>query len=317
MKWGIIILCLSYSLPACADELSELKEQVAILQEQVLKIQYQLDSLVGEKGERPIEATSYEGTEVVTPRREPRARFKVKPGYNALSYQAEGGGIDWRENSSGFGTSAELDVKVLKPLSFNLTFDGAIMNGTETLLGTFIGINQFSDTRIRLYTGSPNIRYRVLESERVSADMSLGYEFVGAQVRIRNTRTVSSLGLSESSGRENDNFFGHGPRIGIVTKFQPAERLSFGAEGFYSSFFDATWDAEDVANSKRHTEAHAFRWDLGAEYAVTKRISIGGGYRGYLLHTDLSKVRLNTTQAPFPETDTRSDLIYFSAGIKY
>ncbi|MCQ4575503.1 MAG: hypothetical protein NOU37_09710, partial [Candidatus Brocadiales bacterium] len=88
MKWGIIILCLSYSLPACADELSELKEQVAILQEQVLKIQYQLDSLVGEKGERPIEATSYEGTEVVTPRREPRARFKVKPGYNALSYQA-------------------------------------------------------------------------------------------------------------------------------------------------------------------------------------------------------------------------------------
>ena len=315
MKRLILILCLFYCPPVFADRVSDLEKQVAIQQEQILELQLQMRAIVGERGEQPIEEVAPKGTELAMRHREPRASSKFKSGYNALSYQAKTQAVQYRENTGGFGMSAELDVRVLDPLRFNLTFDGAILNDTSNSYGDLRTSNLFADTRMRLYTGSPNVKYRVFSSDRVSADMSLGYEFFGQQVRARDIRRFFTSGATSTANMENDDITGHGPRMGIVTKFHPTNRLSFGAEAFYSTFFDVKWTVTDAPN--RHTEGNAFRWDLGADYAITKRLTVGGGYRGYLLHTDLTKTKLNDALSFYPEGDVRSDLFYFSVGIKY
>ena len=302
----ILLFCIFlYCLPVYADEISDLREEVSTLQGQMSVMQGQIKALMGEKGEKGI-TTSDERTSIKPRDRDPRIAFKVKTGYNAVSYQAESAGLYWRENTAGIGTSAELDARLLKPLRFNLTFDGSIPNNRDSLQVSSLLGNVFSDTRIRLYTGSPNLKYRVFDSKKVSADMSLGYEFFGTQVRQR---------FIQSNVSERDSIFGHGPRIGMITKFRPHEKWSFGAEAFYSSFFDVKWEITGARNA--HTEGHAFRWDMGTDYTLTDRFSIGAGYRGYLLNTDLAKVNIGSGQVPYPKTETRSDLIYFSAGFNY
>ncbi len=311
----LLTCCLLYCSPVFADRVSELEGQVATLQEQVQLLQRQMRSVIGGKAESLIEEVGPEGTELAMPDREPRVKFKVKSGYNALYYQAKQQMVQYRENTEGFGMSAELDVRVLDPLRFNLTFDGAILNDTSNLYGDLRTSNLFADTRMRLYTGSPNVKYRVFSSDKVFTDMSLGYEFFGQQIRARDIRRFFTSGATSTANMENDDITGHGPRMGIMTKFHPTNRLSFGAEAFYSTFFDVKWTVTDAPN--RHTEGNAFRWDLGADYALTERLTVGGGYRGYLLHTDLTKTKLNDTQSFYPELDVRSDLFYLSADIRY
>ena len=315
MRWGLIFICLLYCFPAYADEISKLKEQVATLQKQVSTIQRQLETLTGNESEQPIEGVRVEGEH-----RKPRASFKIKPGYNALALQANRTDGELRENTSGFGMSAEMDVRILKPLSFNLTFDGAMLNEKASLQMGRISptqrFNTFSRTRLRLYTGSPNLRYRIFDSEKATADMSLGYGFVGYQVREHNLfSTSATFGTTSLVPTLSSDLFAHGPRLGIDTTFHPSKQLSFNAEAFYTALFDANWKVTGA--NRLHTEGYGARWDLGADYALTKRITVGAGWRGYFLHTDLAKTRINQTDNFFPETNTRSDLIYLSTGFSY
>ena len=319
MKWGLIIVSLLYCFPTYADEISELKEQVALQQVQIDRLQRQMQAVLRDKRETLIEAETPEGSKVVMRDKTPRASFKIKPGYNALAVQANRTDGELRENTSGFGTSAELDVRLLKPLSFNLTFDGAILNEKGSMQTGVITptqtLNIFSRARLRLYTGSPNLRYRMFDSEKATADMSLGYGFVGYQIREHNLFAINTRGATASGGDLSSDLFAHGPRLGIATTFHPTEQLSFNAETFYTALFDANWKVADY--DRLHTEGYGTRWDLGVDYALTKRLTVGAGWRGYLLHTDLAKTRINRADGFFPETNTRSDLIYFSAGIKY
>lgn len=323
MKKSVLFLSLfMYCSPLYANELSDLQEQVTLQQKQILELQQQMQAIIGGKQENP--AIEQLGTAPIENRKEePRFAFKVKSGYNALSLDATRTDGHLRESTAGFGTSAELDVRLLKPLSFNLTFDGAILNENSSMqVGRITPsqrFNTFSETRLRLYTGSPNLKYKVFDSEKATAHMSLGYGFVGYQTREHNIFSLSAtFGTTSSSPMLNSDLFAHGPRLGINTTFHPTKRLSFNTEAFYTALFDANWKVTGVAGTDRlHTEGYGIRWDLGTDYALTKRLSIGAGWRGYSLHTDLAKTRINQADNFFPETNTRSDLIYFSAGINY
>ena len=354
MKWGVLLACLLYSLPAYADEVSELKEQVAMLQEQVLKIQYQLDSLVGEKGEQPIEATSYEGSEVAMRQRDPRVNLKLKPGYVQLRREESPTGA--RVSGGGPGLSAEVDVRLMRRMSFNLTFDGTLdrLGGKQTGLygGSVWGYSgpSFdswtwtlatrsleSTDRTLLFVGGPNLRYNVLSGEKATLDFSMGFEALSLQFRAMDkyvtppytsynynwsTREWAGTLNEESVSvfRRKEKYFGYGPRFGLAANFKPIERLGFSVEGFYTTFLDLQGSRERSysGGTDFSTEGHAFRFDMGASYEIRKGLSLGAGYRGYLLSIDESKMKnVNSANRFIRAQDLRTDLFYGYLGIRF
>lgn len=283
-KSVLFLLCLLYCPPLFADRISDLEEQVAIQQEQILELQCQMQRLMADKGERPILEHS-ESRSIDSYEKEPRISFKLKPGWASLSYQV---GTPSRLNTAGFAMSGEADVNLTKRTSLNLTADAFISDeGAKHSFGTQI-VDISADAQ--LYTLSPNARYRVLDSSRNSVDLSLGYELL-----IQGFRE----GPMATKG-------GHGPRIGIIANYYPIEKLSFTTEGFYTSFFDV------FGETKYRTEGYAFRFDIGGRYRVYDRFELGTGYRGYLLSLDPA-----TSRRGSDAESTRIDHLYGYLGYSF
>jgi|GEM_PF-4627103 len=293
-KVATCILCLLYCTPIYADKISDLETQVAMLQEQLLGVQQDIRTLKAEKditieGRDTAEPkTDYRESAFMEERhkKEPRVSFKFKPGWASLSHETRGPGSQDRINTAGFAISSELEGRLTKRVSLNLTADAFFLHMGGGAANSF-RINEWS-AGARLYTLAPNVRYRVLSSVNSNVDLSLGYEGFFQQFR-----PGVDLG-------------GHGPRTGIIANFSPTERLSFTTEGFYTGFFDIQGEG------RRRTEGHAFRFDIGGRYSIYKGIELGTGYRGYLLSVD------RPTRRSFADEEfTRVDHLYGYLGFKF
>lgn len=244
----------------------------------------------GRKNQHTLNEVEYPATSSVN-REEPRISFKLKPGWAALTYQTRGESPK-KINTAGFAISSEVDVRLLKKTSFNLALD-AFLPPEWTNMSEGDGWGNgwgMRETHARLYTLSPNVRYKVLDTDKSTLGLSLGYEMFFQQ--------FSHVGKARG---------GHGPRLGIIAEFSPTTRLSFTTEGFYTSFFDVEKEG------RRRTEGHAFRFDIGSKYRFYNRFELGTGYRGYLLSIDRNtKPGMNRD-----EEFTRMDHLYGFFGISF
>jgi hypothetical protein len=196
-----------------------------------------------------------------------------------------------------------------------------------------------STDKTLLFVGSPNLKYRVFSSEQATLDFSTGLEVLSLQFRSMDKtitppyteytgpfpnegwrKTVHSQQVSTT--RQEEKYFGYGPRFGLAASFKPTERLGFSAEGFYTTFLDLSGSKERTTSGGTDfpTEGHAFRFDLGASYEIRKGLRLGAGYRGYLLNIDQSKTKnagsFNRNMS-MEAQDWRTDLFYGSIGVDF
>lgn len=298
-KIATCILCLLYCTPIYADKISDLEAQVAMLQEQLLGVQQDIRTLKAEKNitvegrDTSEPKTDYRESAFMEERhkKEPRMSLKLKPGWAALTYQTRGDSPQ-KINTAGFAISSEVDVRLLKKTSFNLALDAFLPPEWSDMSDGFArGGGYLRNTHARLYTLSPNVRYKVLDTDKSTLGFSLGYEMFFQQ--------FSHVGNAKG---------GHGPRFGIIADFSPTKKLSFTTEGFYTSFFDVEKEG------RQRTEGHAFRFDISSKYRFHDRFELGTGYRGYLLSIDR-----NTKLAGWnrDEEFTRMDHLYGFFGISF
>lgn len=294
MKKAILtIIFLTYCSPTFADRVTELEAQVAMLQKQVTTMQWQMESLMAEKNQhtlteqsKPVENEIEYPAILSVKREQPRISFKLKPGWAALTYQTRGD-APRKINTAGFAISSEADVRLIKKTSFNLAVD-AFLPSEWANMST--GQLSLGETHARFYTLSPNVRYKVLDTDKSTLGFSLGYEIFFQRFSPRG----------EARG-------GHGPRLGIIADFSPTKRLSFTTEGFYTSFFDVEKEGRE------RTEGHAFRFDIGSRYRFYNGFELGTGYRGYLLSID----RNTKPHGNRDEEFTRMDHLYGFFGISF
>lgn len=221
-------------------------------------------------------------------------------------------------------------MRATQRMSFNLTFDGTLdrIGGLQYLSGTnvvaggvrnqFVAGNRELTDRTRLLVGGPNLRYRALSSKQATLDFSTGFEVLNLQFRSMD-KTFQSSG-SISTTRREEKYFGYGPRFGLSASFKPTERLGFSAEGFYTTFLDLKGSRERTTSGGTDfpTEGHAFRFDLGTYYELRKGLSLGAGYRGYLLTIGQSKTKnISGEDVNMGEENIWTDLFYGYLGISF
>lgn len=369
-KTILLALCVLYCPPVLANEISELKEQIATLQEQTAALQeqtarqqemiqilqQQVQSPVGENRERSV-IEDHSKTAARYDKREPRVNVSLKPGYIFLRRETPPSNYsDGRVGGGGPGLSAEIDTRVTRRTTFNLTFDGILdrVGGKQTGLDgrisqyysqpnwnseTTIRSSRELTDRTRLLVGGPNLRYKVLSGEKATLDFSMGFEVLNLQFRsmdksitppytsyahfnINNvdgwTKTVHKEQVSAT--RTKEKYFGYGPRFGLAAGFKPTERLGFSAEGFYTTFLDLSGSKERTTSGGTNfpTEGHAFRFDLGTSYEIRRSLRLGAGYRGYLLSIDQSKTKnVNSGSQSMGAEDIRTDLFYGYIGVDF
>lgn len=294
-KTILTIIFLTYCSPAFADRVTELEDQVTILKKQVATMQWQMESLMAEKNQHTLtEQSKPAKNEIEYPtlsvkREEPRINFKLKPGWAALTYQTRGDNPR-KINTAGFAISSEADVRLIKKTSFNLAVDAFLPSEWANMSTDFGFVDRLRETHARFYTLSPNVRYKILDTDKSTLGLSLGYEI-----------------FFQRFSPEGDARGGHGPRLGIIADFSPTKRLSFTTEGFYTSFFDVEKER------RQRTEGHAFRFDIGSRYRFYNGFELGTGYRGYLLSIDRNTKPGRNGDEEF----TRMDHLYGFFGISF
>lgn len=249
----------------------------------------------------------------------------------------------------GPGLSAEVNVKATHHLSFNLTFDSTLdrIGGLQHLNDPIISFSLFRGNltfrrsreltdRTRLLVGGPNLRYRVLSSGQAALDFSTGFDVLSLQFRsmvktfesLSSTTFLFSDWAGTTTTRREEKYFGYGPRFGLSASFKPTERLAFSAEGFYTTFLDLSGSKERTGGrnffsfssggANLPSEGHAFRFDLGAYYELRQGLSLGAGYRGYLLSIDQSKTKnVSGSDVNIGAEDIRTDLFYGYLGVDF